>query len=89
MHVLHRCDNPPCINPDHLFLGTHRDNMKDRDKKKRAVKGERHASAKLTAQQVRAIRLDQREQEVIAAEYGISQTSVSAVKRRRLWRHVR
>jgi hypothetical protein len=35
MHVLHRCDNPPCINPDHLFLGTNADNIKDRDRKGR------------------------------------------------------
>ncbi len=54
--VLHKCDNPPCCNPAHLFLGTTQDNTADRDAKGRTAKGERSGNAKLTDAQVRAIR---------------------------------
>lgn len=54
--VLHRCDNPPCVNPDHLFLGTQLDNMRDRDAKGRVRHGDQHVAARLTAEKVRRIR---------------------------------
>lgn len=50
------CDNPPCCRPDHLLPGTHKDNMNDRDGKDRVLHGESHTSAKLTGEQVVAIR---------------------------------
>lgn len=55
-YVCHTCDNPPCCNPAHLFLGTHEDNMRDRSMKKRVPTGERGGLAKLTWEQVRQIR---------------------------------
>ncbi len=85
MCVCHSCDNPPCANPAHLFLGTDASNMADRDGKKRQAKGEAHGSAKLTVTQVEAIRIDPRSGPTIAAEHGIGRTLVSQIKRRLIW----
>lgn len=87
--VCHRCDNPPCCNPEHLFLGTVADNAKDKVAKGRQTRGEaHHVGGKLTAEKVRKIRSDNRSQTKIAADYGISQGTVRDVKHRRTWAHV-
>lgn len=90
MLVLHRCDNPTCSNPLHLFLGTTQDNMDDMYLKGRAnhVRGEATGAARLTESQVYAIRDDPRFQSEIARDYGIAQTTVSAIKRRANWPHL-
>ena len=54
--VLHKCDNRKCINPNHLFLGTNRDNIDDMVKKGRQLSGERHPKAKLNIEKVKSIR---------------------------------
>lgn len=88
MQVLHRCDNPACINPEHLFLGTQADNMKDMARKGRSSRGVKNRTAKLTEEQVLAIRADPRPHRTIAACYGIKHTNVGDIKRGRIWRHV-
>jgi hypothetical protein len=55
-NVLHRCDNPACTNPDHLFLGSHADNVADMVSKERHSRGEHRPNSKLTEAQVREIR---------------------------------
>ena len=87
--VCHRCDNPCCVNPEHLFIGTQKQNVDDRDAKGRRnqARGERQGSSKLSAEQVLAIRLDSRKQSVIAAEYGISRAHVGNLKANRAWKH--
>ncbi len=90
LFVCHKCDVPSCINPDHLFLGTNADNIKDMYTKGRRVmfRGEQHARATTTDAQVRAIRADPRVQREIAADYGIHQATVSAIKLRKYRGHV-
>lgn len=89
MFVCHHCDNPPCINIDHLFLGTPADNMRDRDAKGRNARGLTHWH-KLTAEEVWAIRdrlaEENSTQEVIAREFGVSQVMVSRIYLNRSWR---
>lgn len=87
MHVLHRCDNRSCCNPDHLFLGTHVDNMDDMVGKDRQAFGVRKIkSAKLTELQVLQIRAAKAVQAEIATEYGVNQSVVSRIKSRKAWR---
>jgi hypothetical protein len=87
--VCHRCDNPLCVNPDHLWAGTQRQNMLDMYAKGRGgvhtVYGERAAQAKLTAAQAAAIKLDARPNAVIARDYSIGVTAISCIKAGKTW----
>jgi hypothetical protein len=89
-HVLHKCDNPACVNPDHLFLGTNADNMRDRNAKGRQARqrGEANGSAKLSREDVLAIRGDPRTATAVAKEYGVHNATVSQIKRRKTWGHI-
>lgn len=86
--VCHKCDAPACVNPDHLFLGTHADNGADAASKgrMRPPRGEASPKAKLTAEQVVAIRRDTRTTRAIGRDYGVSNRHVSAIKRGEAWR---
>lgn len=88
LFVCHQCDNPACVNPDHLFLGTAADNKADCCKKKRHAFGERQTNAKLTEAKVREIFFCSDEYREIADKFGISTTLVRAIKKRRVWRHL-
>jgi len=90
MCVLHKCDTTPCVNPAHLFLGTHKDNALDKIKKGRGVdnRGSRHGMAKLSENDIVAIRLSTELQRVVAKRYGVANTIVSRIKNRSIWRHV-
>lgn len=89
--VCHTCDNPSCVNPEHLFLGTPKDNMVDMVKKGRSAAGEKNGNSKLNKHIVRLIRkkLDLGiSQQKIADELGIVQTTVSKIKIGKSWSHV-
>lgn len=88
--ILHHCDMPCCVNPDHLFVGTPADNVADMENKKRSYhpRGEAHGRAKLTAANVRAIRLDTRSQRVVGDAYGVSHAMIGYIRRGKTWGHV-
>lgn len=88
MVIRHLCDNPNCINPHHLKLGTHEDNVRDRQERGRQAKGERNGRAKLTAEQVLEIRKDTRPDKEIAAEYGVNKRSIDKIKKYEIWKHL-
>lgn len=91
MFVLHQCDNPPCCNINHLFLGSNQDNTADRQAKERQARGERHADAKLTNDQVIIIRemlKDRQSYADLARRFGVSPTSIRDIGNRKTWRHI-
>ena len=97
--ILHKCDNPPCCNPDHLFIGTKGDNNDDRDRKGRTVfvRGEQHGKAVLNEDAVREIRrqLESRGEKKrgliteLAKEFSVSPWAIQCVIKRKTWIHVK
>jgi hypothetical protein len=90
--VLHKCDNPICCNPTHLFLGTHSDNFKDMWGKGRARPksslGEKHGMSRLTTEKVLAIRASTSTECELAVIYGVSPTTIGDIRRRKTWKHI-
>jgi hypothetical protein len=91
MFVCHRCDVPGCVNPSHLFLGTHLDNMADRTAKGREARGARHPLTKLTTEQVEWARAEVasgKSRSAVARELGVSLTATSLAVRGRTWSYL-
>lgn len=94
--VLHRCDNRPCVNPDHLFLGTHHDNNMDCIMKGRQVSGHvlgsKHGRCKLTEAAVLAMRNEYVprivSQATLAKKYCVTKSAIQAILERRRWGHI-
>jgi len=98
MYVLHRCDNPSCVNPFHLFLGTAKDNTADAIAKGRypqitatginRARGERNGQCKLTADEVKSIRESSGTRAQLAIKFNVSESTIRNIKRRRKWAHI-
>lgn len=92
LHVCHECDNPPCVRPDHLFLGTDQDNSDDMVNKSRQAKGTMKPNAKLTDEKAAEIRRIREktgmEYEDIGELFGVHKVTVSDVVQRKTWKHV-
>ena len=86
--VMHQCDNPSCVNVDHLRLGTHAENHDDKKNKGRSNVGTRHGLHKLTEEQAKEIRSLKMRQRDIAARFGITQSVVSEIRAGKAWRHI-
>lgn len=100
LFVCHRCDNRLCVNPAHLFTGTHQDNMDDMVAKGRSrggyrggkARGQTNGQSKLTDEAVRAIRQAWQSgavsQRALAAQYGVDPSLISVVVNRKVWTHI-
>jgi hypothetical protein len=90
MDVLHRCDVRSCINPAHLWLGTHAENMADMVAKGRSpsMKGSAHPMAVLSEQDVIHIRTSDEGCTSLARRLGVSATNIKDIRNRRIWRHI-
>lgn len=90
MNVLHRCDNPKCVNPEHLFLGDDSTNMSDMTAKGRHPYplGETHHRAKLTNDQVRSIRDSIQSHQQLARAYGVTKRTIINVRQRKVYASV-
>lgn len=91
MHVLHKCDVPSCVNPAHLFLGTHQENMADMWAKGRGPAGERQGCAKLTALEAATIRTRAAGgtfQCALASEYQVARATINRLVKGKTWSRV-
>jgi hypothetical protein len=93
LHVLHTCDNPACVNPNHLWLGTHQDNVDDRERKGRnkPPRGEanpRHALIEKEVIEIRMALNKNKSPSKLAEMYRVSRATIHNIKTRRTWAHI-
>lgn len=99
--VLHKCDNPPCVNIDHLYLGTNSDNMRDcvargrftqgwklMKGKPHPIHGERHRRARLNDEAVYSIRASRLDSLTLARQFNVTRPTIHAVRQERTWKHL-
>jgi len=92
LNICHRCDNPGCVNPDHLFAATQKENIADRDRKGRRKMsyGDRHYRSKITSDQAKEIKAlkGKMKQTDIAKKFGINRSNVARIISGKYWKHI-
>lgn len=94
MEICHRCDNPSCVRPQHLFLGTHQENMDDMRLKGRSApqvndyRGTRNPRARLTEQQARHVKYSNDRVCDLAAQFGVPRETLYSIRNGKNWRHL-
>lgn len=86
--VCHACDNPPCWNPAHLFVGSVVDNNADKKEKRRHPYGQKHGASKLTDEKVKSIRASKDNGAILAKRYGVSRNVIHCIRTGKTWKHV-
>lgn len=86
LHVRHTCDNPRCINPLHLVIGTRQDNMSDMAERKRIPSGERHHNSKLTWENVKYLRSSEKEAKELSEMFGVAVNTIKAIIDNKSWK---
>ena len=88
LHALHSCDNPGCINPEHLRWGTPQENADDISIRHRMPRGSQRPESKLTENDVRFIRASKRPTRELAEFFGVAHSTMNQIRRGELWKHV-
>jgi hypothetical protein len=91
MYVCHACDNVACVNPNHLFLGTQKQNLQDMANKGRSTRGVKNPMAKLTEEQVKEIKQGFAEGKTdveLSMQFNISRSTIYGIRNRRLWSYI-
>lgn len=88
MFILHRCDNRACREPEHLFLGTHKDNMEDMMSKGRSCRGRRNHKARLHPENIRHIRRSRLTSEDLSEIYGVTLRMINLIRSKARWAHI-
>lgn len=86
--ICHTCDNPLCVNPDHLFQGSSKENTQDASKKGRLLSGEKSHYSKLTEEEVIDILTSKEKGVTLASRYGVDKNTISNIRRRKSWKNI-
>jgi len=89
LHVCHTCDVPACVNPEHLWLGTQKDNLQDASEKRRVAYGEHHGISILSEKDTQEILISKLPNQTLAERYDVSLSCISDIKTGRTWNHLK